>query len=162
MVVYPEDIFCQMVKAEDVPHLVEEHFIKGRPVKKVPLHAAGPRRTPSVMNEIPFFKHQVLRALDRSLIDAEKIEEYIARDGYLAAAKALTEMTPEQIVNGSRTQGFAAGGGAGFPDGAQVGALRTGLRQIQSTSCATATRRPRRLHGSTSIMEQTPARSLKV
>jgi len=118
MVVYPEDIFYQMVKPEDVPHLVEEHFIKGRPVQKFLYTPPTEKKTIPVMNEIPFFKHQVLRALrNRSLIDAEKIEEYIARDGYMAAAKALTEMTPEQIVAEMKKSGLRGRGGAGFLTG---------------------------------------------
>ena len=60
MVVYPEDIFYQMVKPEDVPHLVEEHFIKGRPVQKFLYTPPAEKKTIPVMNEIPFFKHQVL------------------------------------------------------------------------------------------------------
>ncbi|HET7318791.1 MAG TPA: NADH-quinone oxidoreductase subunit NuoF, partial [Nitrospirota bacterium] len=118
MVVYPEDIFYQQVKPEDVPHLVEEHFIKGRPVQKFLYTPPTDKKTIPVMNEIPFFKHQVLRALrNRSLIDAEKIEEYIARDGYMAAAKALTEMTPEQIVAEVKKSGLRGRGGAGFLTG---------------------------------------------
>jgi NADH-quinone oxidoreductase subunit F/NAD(P)H dehydrogenase (quinone)/NADP-reducing hydrogenase subunit HndC len=118
MVVYPEDIFYQLVKPEDVPMLVDEHFIKGRPVQKFLYTPPAGKNTIPVMNEIPFFKHQVLRALrNRSLIDAEKIEEYIARDGYLAAAKALTEMTPEQIVNEMKKSGLRGRGGAGFLTG---------------------------------------------
>jgi len=118
MVVYPEDIFYQLVKPEDVPHLVEEHFIKGRPVQKFLYTPPAQKDTIPVMNEIPFFKHQVLRALrNRSLIDAEKIEEYIARDGYMAAAKALTEMTPEQIVTDMKRSGLRGRGGAGFLTG---------------------------------------------
>ena len=118
MVVYPEDIFYQQVKPEDVPHLVEEHFIKGRPVQKFLYTPPAQKDTIPVMNDIPFFKHQVLRALrNRSLIDAEKIEEYIARDGYMAAAKALTEMTPEQIVNDMKRSGLRGRGGAGFLTG---------------------------------------------
>ena len=118
MVVYPEDIFYQLVKPEDVPHLVEEHFIKGRPVQKFLYTPPTEKKTIPVMNEIPFFKHQVLRALrNRSLIDAEKIEEYIARDGYMAAAKALTEMTPEQIVTEMKKSGLRGRGGAGFLTG---------------------------------------------
>jgi NADH:ubiquinone oxidoreductase subunit F (NADH-binding)/(2Fe-2S) ferredoxin/NAD-dependent dihydropyrimidine dehydrogenase PreA subunit len=118
IVVYPEDIFYQQVKPEDVPHLVEEHFIKGRPVQKFLYTPPAKKETIPVMNEIPFFKHQVLRALrNRSLIDAEKIEEYIARDGYMAAAKALTEMTPEQIVSDVKRSGLRGRGGAGFLTG---------------------------------------------
>jgi NADH:ubiquinone oxidoreductase subunit F (NADH-binding)/(2Fe-2S) ferredoxin/NAD-dependent dihydropyrimidine dehydrogenase PreA subunit len=118
MVVYPEDIFYQLVKPEDVPFLVEEHFIKGRPVEKFLYTPPTAKNTIPVMNDIPFFKHQVLRALrNRSLIDAEKIEEYIARDGYMAAAKALTEMTPEQIVSEVKSSGLRGRGGAGFLTG---------------------------------------------
>ena len=118
MVVYPEDIFYQLVKPEDVPFLVEEHFIKGRPVEKFLYTPPAAKNTIPVMNDIPFFKHQVLRALrNRSLIDAEKIEEYIARDGYMAAAKALTEMTPEQIVSEVKSSGLRGRGGAGFLTG---------------------------------------------
>ncbi len=118
MVVYPEDVFYQLVKPEDVPMLVEEHFIKGRPVQKFLYTPPAAKNAIPVMNEIPFFKHQVLRALrNRSLIDAEKIEEYIARDGYLAAAKALTEMTPEQIVSEVKQSGLRGRGGAGFLTG---------------------------------------------
>ena len=118
MVVYPEDIFYQLVKPEDVPFLVEEHFVKGRPVEKFLYTPPAAKNTIPVMNDIPFFKHQVLRALrNRSLIDAEKIEEYIARDGYMAAAKALTEMTPEQIVSTVKSSGLRGRGGAGFLTG---------------------------------------------
>jgi NADH:ubiquinone oxidoreductase subunit F (NADH-binding)/(2Fe-2S) ferredoxin/NAD-dependent dihydropyrimidine dehydrogenase PreA subunit len=118
MVVYPEDIFYQLVKPEDVPFLVDEHFIKGRPVQKFLYTPPAAKNTIPVMNDIPFFKHQVLRALrNRSLIDAEKIEEYIARDGYMAAAKALTEMTPEQIVSEVKSSGLRGRGGAGFLTG---------------------------------------------
>jgi NADH-quinone oxidoreductase subunit F/NAD(P)H dehydrogenase (quinone)/NADP-reducing hydrogenase subunit HndC len=118
MVVYPEDIFYQLVKPDDVPFLVEEHFVKGRPVQKFLYTPPAAKNTIPVMNDIPFFKHQVLRALrNRSLIDAEKIEEYIARDGYLAAAKALTAMTPEQIVSEVKSSGLRGRGGAGFLTG---------------------------------------------
>jgi NADH:ubiquinone oxidoreductase subunit F (NADH-binding)/(2Fe-2S) ferredoxin/NAD-dependent dihydropyrimidine dehydrogenase PreA subunit len=118
MVVYPDDIFYQLVQPQDVPHLVEEHFVKGRPVQKFLYTPPADKRTIPVMNEIPFFKHQVLRALrNRSLIDAEKIEEYIARDGYMAAAKALTEMTPEQVVIEVKKSGLRGRGGAGFLTG---------------------------------------------
>src|SRR5512146_742828 len=118
IVVYPEDIFYQMVKPGDVPYLVEEHCIKGRPVQTFLYTPPTDEKTIPVMNEIPFFKHQVLRALrNRSLIDAEKIEEYIARDGYMAAAKALTEMTPDQIVAEVKKSGLRGRGGAGFLTG---------------------------------------------
>ncbi len=162
MVVYPEDIFYQLVKPEDVPHLVEEHFIKGRPVQKFLYTPPTEKKTIPVMNEIPFFKHQVLRALrNRSLIDAEKIEEYIARDGYMAAAKALTEMTPEQIVAEVKKSGLRGRGRRGVPDRPQVGALRACSRAISNTSCATATRATRARSWTGASWRRTPTRCSK-
>jgi len=118
MTVYPEDIFYKKVKETDIPLIVEEHFIKGRPVESLMYKEPIKKQTIPLMKEIPFFSLQVLRALrNKGLIDAEKIEEYIARDGYQAAAKALTEMTPEQIIDEMKKSGLRGRGGAGFPIG---------------------------------------------
>ncbi len=116
--VYPDNIFYQSLKVEDIPFLVEEHFLKGRPVKKLMYQEPAEKIALPAMGEIPFFKYQVLRVLrNKGLIDPEKIEEYIARDGYLAAAKALTEMTPEEIIKVVKDSGVRGRGGAGFPTG---------------------------------------------
>ena len=118
MTVYPDDIFYEKVQPADVPVIVEEHFIKGRPVDRLMYKEPVRKQTIPLMKDIPFFGLQVLRALrNKGLIDAEKIDEYIARDGYQAAAKALTEMTPEQIINEISLSGLRGRGGAGFPTG---------------------------------------------
>ena len=118
MTVYPEDIFYEKVSVNDVPLIVEEHFIKGRPVERLMYKEPAKKQTIPLMREIPFFSLQVLRALrNKGLVDAEKVEEYIARDGYQAAAKALTEMTPEQVIDELKRSGLRGRGGAGFPTG---------------------------------------------
>lgn len=118
MTVYPEDIFYEKVKVADVPIIVEEHFIKGRPVERLMYKEPVKKQIIPLMKEIPFFSLQVLRALrNKGLVDAEKIEDYIARDGYQAAAKALTEMTPEQVIDEVKRSGLRGRGGAGFPTG---------------------------------------------
>ena len=118
MTVYPDDIFYEKVTVADVPLLIEEHFVKGRPVERLMYKEPIKKQTIPLMKDIPFFSLQVLRALrNKGLIDAEKIDEYIARDGYQAAAKALTEMTTEQIINEVKKSGLRGRGGAGFPTG---------------------------------------------
>jgi NADH-quinone oxidoreductase subunit F/NAD(P)H dehydrogenase (quinone)/NADP-reducing hydrogenase subunit HndC len=118
MLVQPEGIFYQKLAPKDVPHLVEEHFLKGRPVKKLFYVEPASRETIPAMDQIPFFAHQMFWVMrNKGLIDPEIIDEYIARDGYFAAGKALQEMTPEQIIEEMKISGLRGRGGAGFPTG---------------------------------------------
>ena len=118
MVVYPEGIFYQKLEPKDVPVLVEEHLLKGRPVERLFYQEPTLKERIPEMLDIPFFANQMLIALrNKGMIDAEEIDEYIARDGYQAAAKALLEMTPEDIVNEVKKSGLRGRGGGGFPTG---------------------------------------------
>ena len=118
MTVQPDGIFYQNLTEEDIPYLVEEHFLKGRPVPKLMYSPPEEKKPIPIMSDIGFFARQTLIALrNRGLIDPEKIEEYIARDGYRALAKALTAMTPEEIIEVIKDSGLRGRGGAGFPTG---------------------------------------------
>ena len=118
MVVYPEGIFYKKLTQEDIPFLVEEHFLKGRVVEKFLYTGPTIKEKVPLLKDIPFFQHQVLRALrNRGLIDAENIDEYIARDGYAALSKVLFSMTPEEIIQEVKISGLRGRGGAGFPTG---------------------------------------------
>lgn len=118
MVVQPDGVFYQRLKIEDVPYLVEEHLLKGRPVKKL-MHVPPKEEKPiPKMMDIPFFGDQLLVALrNRGLIDPENIEEYIARDGYSALAKVLASMAPEEVIEEIKASGLRGRGGGGFPTG---------------------------------------------
>lgn len=118
MVAYPDGIFYQKLKVEDVPHFVEEYLVKGRVVKENLFeNPVGKQLIPKI-KDIGFFGNQLLVALrNRGLIDPDRIDDYIARDGYLGAAKALLEMTPQQIVEEIKASGLRGRGGAGFPTG---------------------------------------------
>jgi len=120
LVVQPDGIFYQQLKQQDVPHLVEEHFLKGRPVKDLMYIPPGEESPIPELRAIPFFKDQRLIALrNRGMIDPDKIEEYIARDGYKALAKVLTSMSPEDVIAIIKESGLRGRGGAGFPTGSK-------------------------------------------
>jgi NADH-quinone oxidoreductase subunit F/NAD(P)H dehydrogenase (quinone)/NADP-reducing hydrogenase subunit HndC len=118
MLVQPDGIFYQKLRPAHVPHLVEEHFLKGRPVKKLFYVEPASKETIPNMADIPFFTHQVFWVMrNKGAIDPEVIDEYIARDGYFGAAKALQEMTSKQIIEEMKISGLRGRGGAGFPTG---------------------------------------------
>ena len=118
MVVMPDGIFYHTLTEDAIPHLVEEHFLKGRPVQKLMFTPEKEDLVIPKMMDIGFFARQTLIALrNRGMIDPEKIDEYIAREGYKALAKALTEMTPDDIINEIKNAGLRGRGGGGFPTG---------------------------------------------
>lgn len=119
MIVYPEGSFYSMVTPEDVPEIVEEHLLKGRIVKRLLYQeTVVDDNTIKSLNHTPFYEKQKRVALRNcGVINPEKIEEYIAVDGYAALGKALTEMTPQQVIDEITKSGLRGRGGAGFPTG---------------------------------------------
>jgi len=116
--VYPDGVFYQNIKVPDVAEIVEEHLLKGRVVPRLVSTAPGTEKSIAEMRDVEFFNRQVKIVLRNSgLIDPLRIEDYIARDGYGALAKAITEMTPESIVAEVLASGLRGRGGAGFPTG---------------------------------------------
>ena len=118
VVVKPDNIFYQLLREEDIPHLVEEHFLKGRPVQKLMYTPAEGQLPIPKMSDIPFFgKQQLIALANRGLIDPENIDEYIARGGYKALTKVLGGMRPEEVIGEIKASGLRGRGGAGFPTG---------------------------------------------
>ncbi|HOE67543.1 MAG TPA: NAD(P)H-dependent oxidoreductase subunit E, partial [Candidatus Hydrogenedentes bacterium] len=117
-VVYPDGVFYQGITASDAEEVVEEHLLKGRIVERLNFKVPATEQIVPALQEIGFFKQQqkiVLR--NCGVIDPTRIEEYIARDGYQALAKALTEMSPDDVIEMVKQSGLRGRGGAGFLTG---------------------------------------------
>ena len=118
VVVYPEGAFYSMVKVQDVEEIVKEHLLKGRIVKRLLYDETLENDEVKSLNEVDFYRKQRRIALRNcGVIDPENIEEYIGTDGYKALGKALTEMTPEGVIDEIKKSGLRGRGGAGFPTG---------------------------------------------
>ena len=116
VIIYPEGAFYTFVQVEDVKEIVEEHLMKGQIVERL-LHKEDDKPI-TTLQESAFYKHQTRVALRNcGVINPEVIDEYIAYDGYQALIKALTEMTPQQVIDTLKASGLRGRGGAGFPTG---------------------------------------------
>jgi (2Fe-2S) ferredoxin len=114
------------ITADMVARLVEEHIVNGRAVKEWVVGRISPGGTMEPvefqalpqLKDLPFFGKQLRIALQNcGVIDPEKIEDYIARDGYRGLGKALSEMTPETVIREVKESGLRGRGGAGFLTG---------------------------------------------
>jgi len=112
--VLPEDTFYVEVKPEDAKEIINEQIVKGREVTRLLYNKE--KKSNETVEEIQFYQKQ-LRIVLRNcgVINPENIDEYIARDGYLALEKALFEMSPQQILDEVKLSGLRGRGGAGFP-----------------------------------------------
>lgn len=115
--IIPDNTFYVGVKPEDADQIIAEHIIKGRKVERLLFRAPLTGEHVSDSKHMDFYKKQIRIALRNcGFINPENIEEYIARDGYSALAKAL-EMTPEQVIQEIMDSGLRGRGGGGFPTG---------------------------------------------
>lgn len=112
LVVYPENIHYGNLSPDDIPFLVEEHFLKGRVVEKF-----RAREVTVADEELGPPKPKEVRVVLRNCgkIDPTNIEEYIAEDGYLALGNVLSNMTPQDVIDTVLASGLRGRGGAGFP-----------------------------------------------
>ncbi len=118
MIVYPEGCFYSAVEAANIPRIVDEHIVKGRPVKDLLYKETVTESSIKSLNDTDFYRSQKRIALRNcGVINPESIEEYIAYNGYEALAKCLNEYTPAQVIDIVKASGLRGRGGAGFPTG---------------------------------------------
>ena len=125
VLILPEKIFYPNVKVEDVPEIVEETVLKGGVVDRLGYVDPGSGQKIFLNDEVPFYAKQQRSVFHlNGLLDPVDFEDYVARDGYAAAAKALADMSPEEVIDEVREAGLRGRGGAGFPTGVKWGFCR--------------------------------------
>ncbi len=116
LVAQPGNIFYQRLSTQALPELLESHILGGAPVSRLLYQDPASREIIPQQDRIPFFRHQLPWVLrNKGLIQPDSLEQYIARDGYFAAARALLELTPKEILKEMEHSGLRGRGGAGFP-----------------------------------------------
>jgi len=121
----PSVKYCDL-NEEKIHEIFNRHILNREIVNSyvLAIDDEGETPLPSLLEEIPrlkdlpFFNHQISWALrNRGIIDAENIDESIAKEAYLGLAKALSSMTPEEVIQEVKVSGLRGRGGAGFPTG---------------------------------------------
>jgi NADP-reducing hydrogenase subunit HndC len=114
----PDNTFYTRVQPSDAEEIVEEHVIKGRRVERLLYTDPETQKHVTESGGMGFYKKQIRIALRNcGVIDPEKIEEYIARDGYQALGDVLLNKTPVETIELIKRSGLRGRGGAGFPAG---------------------------------------------
>lgn len=116
--IIPDNTFYTQVAPKDAKEIVEEHIVKGRKVERLLYTDPDKKEVVADSKGMGFYKKQLRIALRNcGIIDPENIGEYIARGGYEALGKVLTEMTPEEAIKTVIDSGLRGRGGGGFPTG---------------------------------------------
>lgn len=116
--IMPDNTFYVKVTADDVEEIIKEHVIKGRKVERLLYKDPETKAPVSDSKHMGFYKKQLRIALRNcGIIDPEKIDDYISRDGYQAIGKCLSDYTPREVIDMIKKSGIRGRGGGGFPTG---------------------------------------------
>ncbi len=116
MLILPENTFYTNLNPKAIPHIFQEHIVGGKIVTEHTYYDLSLKRHVPNLDDIGFFQHQVKIALRNcGQVDYSSIDSYIACDGYFALARALTGLSPVDVIEEIKTSGLRGRGGAGFP-----------------------------------------------
>jgi NADH-quinone oxidoreductase subunit F len=118
IVIHPDGIFYKKLEPKDVFEIIDQTILKNKVVPSLAYEDPATRRHFSRQKEIPFYKKQMRLLTENNFhLNPERIEDYIALDGYQALVKALFDMTAEGVIAEIKTSGLQERGGAGFSTG---------------------------------------------
>ncbi len=116
--IIPDNTFYTQVTPEDAEEIVKEHIIGGKKIERLLYTDPKTEQKVSDSKHMDFYRKQLRIALRNcGFIDPENIEEYIARNGYVALANYLLNHTPDKVIDVIKRSGLRGRGGGGFPTG---------------------------------------------
>lgn len=116
--IIPDNTFYTQVTPEDAEEIVKEHIIGGKKIERLLYTDPKTEQKVSDSKHMDFYRKQLRIALRNcGFIDPENIEEYIARNGYVALANYLLNHTPDRVIDVIKRSGLRGRGGGGFPTG---------------------------------------------
>ena len=130
VVIYPEGIYYLQVQPGDVPEIVEKTLMEKKLVERLLYTDPVTNEIAIHEDEIPFYKHQMRLLIGNNIkVDPKNIDDYVALGGYRALAKALSEMTQEEVTEEVKRANLRGRGGGGFPAGRKWETSRNALEE---------------------------------
>ncbi|MFR6018509.1 MAG: NADH-ubiquinone oxidoreductase-F iron-sulfur binding region domain-containing protein [Paraclostridium sordellii] len=134
--VHPDNVFYVKVQADDARDIVQDHLIEGKLVDRLLFIEQSEEKKVKSSDDMSFYKQQMRIALHNcGYINPEKVEDYLANDGYLMLGKCLTELKPEEVIEEVKVSGLRGRGGAGFPTGIKWEATRRSASNQKYVVC---------------------------
>jgi len=135
MVLQPEGLLYVSVTADDVDEIIEKTVVHGEPIERL-FYRDVDGRIIQKQKDLPFYKRQNRLIFGANLeIDPQSIDDYLCIGGYTALVKALTQMTPEQIIEEITKSALRGRGGAGFPAGVKWASCRKAKGDLKFVIC---------------------------
>jgi NADH:ubiquinone oxidoreductase subunit F (NADH-binding)/(2Fe-2S) ferredoxin/NAD-dependent dihydropyrimidine dehydrogenase PreA subunit len=132
----PYGFFYQQISPKNVPLIVKESILEGKPVEKLLYKDPKSAEPIALEREVPFYRDQMKIVLRNcGQIDPTNMEDYVARDGYRAIAKVLSSMTPDEVIDEVIRSGLRGRGGAGFSTGTKWRFARNSVGDMKYVIC---------------------------
>jgi NADH:ubiquinone oxidoreductase subunit F (NADH-binding)/(2Fe-2S) ferredoxin/NAD-dependent dihydropyrimidine dehydrogenase PreA subunit len=136
VIIRPGGFFYPQPKPADVEEIINESLLGGKPVERLLMKDQATGKRIFTESEVPFYQHQ-LRWLfgDNFELDPTSLEDYLSLGGYQALVKAITQMSPEEVIEEITRSGLRGRGGAGFPTGIKWASCRKAKGKTKYVVC---------------------------
>jgi len=136
IIIYPEEICYVKVQPEDAAEIVSQTLIGKKVVDRLVYRDPNTGEKAVHQSEIPYYKKQTRNLLGPNpKIDPRSIDDYLAIGGYSSLAKALFQMSPEQVLEEVKKADLRGRGGGGFPAGLKWETARNAKAEIKYVIC---------------------------